>query len=402
MDGEGGPRLFSTAPRTDPSPQRHNERLYPFLDRVDRRWHEGVRQTMQEWLDATPRGFADRVAREFRSTRDRQCLAAFWELYLFTLWTRLGYRIQLEPPVPGSTRLADFNVASVDSQALVEATVSFEEETDTPASRRQGEAYEALERTSSPNFFLWIYIEQGDGPMPGLAPVRRELEVWLATLDPDAIVAQVNTSTRHNLPERTIAAGSWLLRFEAIPKALDARGRPGIRPLGVFDTGGPRMLKTITRLRDALIAKADQTRGADIPVFVALNAHGFFVDEDDIYSGLFGDAAIQFQAGREGIYGSEAIRQPTGFWTERWLGRRSHVSGVLTMENLSPWSVHQVEPILWLNPWADRALGLDMPFRRVEIDLVSGRRRENPAGARAAEILQLGLDWHAAGGPWDD
>ena len=397
------PRLFSTSSRTDPSPRRHNERLYQFLDRVDRRWYRGVRQTLEAWLEATPHTFGDRVAREFRSRRDRQCLAAFWELYLFTVLTRLGYSVGVDPPVAGTRRRADFLVESVDNPWMVEATVSFDEETDTAASRRQGQVYAALDQTDSPNFFLWIYVEQGVGPMPGLAPVRHELETWLAELDPDAIAIDVSAGRmQDHLPERTIAAGTWTLRFDAIPKSLDARGRPGIRPLGVFDTGGAKMLDTIGRLRKALVAKADQTRGADRPVLVALNAHGFFVDEDDVYASLFGDDAIQIRIGPDGVVGTEAVRQPTGFWTEGRLGRRPHVSGVLTVENLGPWNVHRVEPTLWLNPWAERPLELEAPFRRIEIDLSSGTRRETPARAPAAEILQLGADWPAAGDVWDD
>jgi hypothetical protein len=358
---------------------------------------------MQEWLERTPLGFAGRVAREFRSTRDRQCLAAFWELYVFTIFTRLGYRIELEPPIPGTRRLADFLVGGIDDQAVVEATVSFDEETDTHASRRQGEAYEALDRTDSPNFFIWIDVEQGVGSMPGLAAVRRELEDWLATLDPNAIAADFNDGpTRDRLPERAITAGTWRFRFEAIPKSRYARGQSGIRPLGVFGTAGPTILNTITRLRDALIAKADQTRGADLPVLVALNAHGFFVDEDDIYASLFGNDAIQFKVGSDGVVGTTAITRPTGFWTEHRIGRRAHVSGVLTAENLGPWNVGQVEPTLWLNPWADRPLELDMPFQRREIDLATGTVRTLPAREMAADILALGADWPAPGGPWDD
>lgn len=397
------PRLFSTFERTDPSPQHHNERVYDFLNRVDRRWHEGVRQTLEEWLEAAPNEFAERVAREFRSTRDRQCLGAFWELYMFVMWTRLRYQTEIEPVISGTPRIADFLIDSTDGRAIVEATVSFEEGADSPASRRQGDAYEALDRTNSPNFFLWIYVEQGEGPMPSLAPVRRELEIWLATLDPDAVAADLDERGRHNnLPELRVHAGSWMLRFEAFPKSPAARGQAGIRPLGVFDTGGARVLNTITRLREALIAKADQTRGADLPVVIALNAHGFFVDDDDIYASLFGDEAIQFHVGSDREVGGRSIRQPTGFWTERRLGRRPHVSAVLTVQNLGPWNVDRIEPVLWLNPWAHRPMLIDLPFRRVEIDLVAGARSETAARNAIADILQLGANWPAPGGPWDD
>lgn len=226
--------VFSDRSRSDPSPRRHNERLYAFLDRVAGPWFDGVRTLLQDWLDSSPEGFASRVAREFRTRRDRQLYAAFWELYQFALWSRIGFEVEPEPAVWGSSRLADLLVKGDLGEALIEATVSFDEETDSPASRRQGDAYAALDRTNSPNFFIWIEVEQGEGPMPSLARVRQELETWLQGLDPDLVATALENSapSRRRLPSLQLAAGSWTLRFDAIPKRLMREARPAFAPSG--------------------------------------------------------------------------------------------------------------------------------------------------------------------------
>jgi hypothetical protein len=286
---------------------------------------------------------------------------------------------------------------------VIEACVSFEDATGSAASRRLADAYDALDRTESPNFFLWIEVQQGEGPMPSMAPVRRGLESWLETLDPDVVAALLgDDSGRRNLPSRNFEAGSWRLRFQAIPKSEETRGEPGIRPLGVFGTGGARVLTTVSRLRDSLAAKADQTRGADGPVVIALDALGLFVDEDDVYASLFGDDAIEFRTWSDGQTDTARIRQLTGLWTESRLGRRAHVSAILVSENLGPWNIARVDPVLWLNPWANHPLDFELPFKRIEIDLAEGKRIDHQAQVGASEILGLAPDWPGPGNAWEE
>jgi hypothetical protein len=203
------------------------------------------------------------------------------------------------------------------------------------------------------------------------------------------------------VPSRSFEAGSWRLRFQAIPKSEEARGEPGIRPLGVFGTGSARVLTTVSRLRDALIAKADQTRGVDHPVIIALDALGLFVDKDDVYASLFGDDAIDFRTLSDGQTDTARIRKLTGLGTEGRLGGRAHVSAVLVSENLGPWNVARVDPVLWLNPWASYALDLGLPFEQIEIDLGEGKRIDRQAQARSYEVLGLTPDWPGPGNAWE-
>jgi hypothetical protein len=235
--------------------------------------------------------------------------------------------------------------------------------------------------------------------MPSLSNVRARVERWLRTLDPDA----VDPATRE-LPALDVVAGTWSFRFEAIPKSPTARGEPGIRPLGVFDTGGARVLTTRARIRTALVDKADQTRGTELPVVIALNVLGRFPDEEDLFDALYGDVAVTFFVGPGAPDTATPTRQMTGFWTEGRLGRRRHVSGVLTVLNLGPWNPHMAEPVVWVNPWAIRSSEIlaHLPFRRVVIDLESGERRDIPAERTGAEVLRLPENWPIPGGPWDD
>ncbi len=104
---------------------------------------------------------------------------------------------------------------------------------------RQNRIYDALDRLDSPNFFLWIHVERHASVPPGMRPLRRQLETWLATLDPDAVTLSAEADRRSELPQYRWAKDGWEISFHAIPKSVAARGSPtGARPLGIF--GGIR------------------------------------------------------------------------------------------------------------------------------------------------------------------
>ena len=136
-------------------------------------------------------------------------------------------------------------------------------------------------------------------------------------------------------------------------------------------------------------------------MIIAIDAQGVFVDESDIFSTLFGSVAVEFLARDAELIDTRAIRQMTGFWTEGTLGRRSHVSAVLTGINIGPWNVARLEPVLWTNPWAERPLGFELPFRTIGIDLDGGARTEKPSSRTIADVLSLPPDWPGAGNAWD-
>lgn len=396
------PGFFDEVDRSDISPMRHNEQLFPFLNRVGGPWFGALRSTLEGWYSQVPAADARGIRQRFRSSRDRQALGAFWELYLFTMFRKLGFSVEIEPLIPGTTRRGDLWVRSGSASAMVEATTCYSESRDSADSRRRGAVYEALDRTESPNFFLSIEIERDAAVMPSMKSVRASLESWLDSLDPDSVTRVMDVDPDwENLPGIRLVEGGWAFQFRAIPKSPRSRGEAGVRPLGVFDPGTAGVVETVKHVRAALVAKAEQTRGVDAPVLIALNSQEFLADDEDFLAALYGDDAIRLSVGPASARDVESIRLPTGFWTEKKLGRRSHVSAVLVAHNLSPSNLDKVEPTVWINPWAARPVDLDLPFRRYEVDLTTGSLAIREATRSAADVLGLGDDWPVAGGPWD-
>jgi hypothetical protein len=94
--------------RDDPAPKRAAESTYKFLDSVDDPVFEPVRATLNAWFEH----FAQRqdtaaatdVRARLNAKQPLQFYAAFWELYLHELHSRLGFDVLAHPPGPQTTR----------------------------------------------------------------------------------------------------------------------------------------------------------------------------------------------------------------------------------------------------------------------------------------------------------
>lgn len=177
--------VFDDRVRTDPSPASHSENSAAFLNRVAGGYLDQIRGLVEDWASRVPdAGRRDIVAR-LRSSSDRQSGAAFWELYLHETFVRAGYAVELHPSVDGP-RPPDFHVTRGAERFYVEATCLFGAATDGGAIARRQALYDAVERINSPNFFLSIDVEVIGSNAPATGQLRRDLERWLAGLDPDA------------------------------------------------------------------------------------------------------------------------------------------------------------------------------------------------------------------------
>ncbi len=83
-------RLFDDINRSDSSPAAYTEDSYGFLNRVAGDVWQRIRETLEEWFAAYPREHAADLRGRFRSRRPGAHEGAWWELYLYRLFLRMG------------------------------------------------------------------------------------------------------------------------------------------------------------------------------------------------------------------------------------------------------------------------------------------------------------------------
>jgi hypothetical protein len=229
-------------------------------------------------------------SRPLRLKDNRQHRAAFFELYLHELLLRQGVTVECHPKMPpGVDTHPDFLVNRDDAPVFyLEATLASETDEENNARRVVEDAYDALNRMDSPDFFLAIQVHgQPRSPVPVRKGLRKELEKWIRGLDYESLASLAEEHGVSSLPEFTWEHDGWKVLFRAVPKKQGARGKPGVRPLGAISQGEAWFAHTDESIAQAVIGKAGKYGVPPLPYIVAVNVlDESGVDLDDIFLGL--------------------------------------------------------------------------------------------------------------------
>jgi len=117
-------QLFDKHPRSEPDPRGYDEDAFTFLNRASGIVWERIRAELEVWYAAYPDETGDLRAR-FRSRDHRQHYGAWWELYVLTLLSAVGFRVSTHPEIPGSSGRPDFLAVRGDDSFYVEAVTVF-------------------------------------------------------------------------------------------------------------------------------------------------------------------------------------------------------------------------------------------------------------------------------------
>lgn len=157
-DGPARETLFDDFERTDSSPMRNGESIFRFYNRVNRPEWARVRDELESWYCYHPD--PDGQLRDhFRGKRHDQHLGAWWELYVFTFYRKLGYEVTMHPELPnGRPDKPDFLIRSDESAAYVECKAVIER------SRTALEAaiLDVTNTASHPDFILELDIDRAE------------------------------------------------------------------------------------------------------------------------------------------------------------------------------------------------------------------------------------------------
>src|SRR3977135_583087 len=95
-------KLFDERDRSDSGPIRFSESTYQFLNRVDRPAWGRVRSLLDQWFRDYPDDSKAELRNGFMKSDEGQHTGAWWELYVYTLYRLLGYRIVVHPKIEGT------------------------------------------------------------------------------------------------------------------------------------------------------------------------------------------------------------------------------------------------------------------------------------------------------------
>lgn len=324
-----------------------------------------VRRLLDEWLSRYPRERQRALREEFRSKRRGQHYAAFWELYLHEIFTRIGYAVAVHPRLPDSSHCPDFELTKGNHRLLVEACVVFSEIVPDEGDLRSPPwLIDAVESVRNRDFELeLVEVVAAGAEQPKVREVANAVDQWLAGLH-----LNNSPSGEDRLHERTVTFRDWKVLFTAWPRPPEDRGTPQryVLQIGPAEVGG---VADVEQMRGALKGKAGRYGHPTVPLVTAVLGVAPFMRRDDIEQALYGRQMLQYHQRRAGFRGPlpqpKWVRQRDGFWVRGDGPQNRRVSAVLFAKQLHAASVAEVAPELWLNPWAQNPLEEPWPFTTI-------------------------------------
>lgn len=380
--------LFTSGKRTDRRGYSQRETRFQYLDRSARSEAASIRRRLSAWLACYPKKHQSEWIARFSSRDDIAHSSAFFELYLYSYFTRLGFSVEVAPgSQDGKVKAPDFKVSSKKHTFFVEATTGHDEtHEERLASKRQAVARNAIDGINNDEFLVsltWV-----DAPMTQPIPrqVAASVSQWLSALNYDELRPH-RDEEGFKLPTREFAVAGGRLRIDAWPKSTRKR----TSGLLASEGGGIRQVNAHVAIRKALDEKSSRYCDLNLPYIVAINVHSGIADHDDFADAVYGTPEVaQRPDGRMYMrYGGDG-----GFGHSRRAKAR-RVSAALCVRDIQPWTIGQEhnERQLCLLHHPQCFFPLDREVIPVAESWVDGNAVRTSRGRLARTVLGIRKDW---------
>jgi hypothetical protein len=382
--------VFSDRERVDASPSS-GEPLYAFLDRVAGPVWDRIRQLIEDWASDFSSDNRDQLVGRLKSRRDIDVIAAYWELLLYHGLRSLGFAVNSEPEIPGTTKRPDFLVESHQCSFYLEAKVLGDDLADRQREKdRQGIEHELNVRVCSDDFILQVQFAKDGAQSIPIRKLARDTQAWLDGLNLADVREQIGVPGLLGDPPLI-----WQDERSGWSVALAPMRKSGNRDSNrIVVVTGPHFAWADDRtpIREALYEKAHKYGDElDKPLVVALGVLRPFVDDTDLLDALFGDDVYQFDPSTGD---GKSARKPNGLVIGPMGPQSRRLSAVLVSNNVAPWSAATTRLVLWKNPWATFPLHCDAGGVVTIIDPKDdGSLRAAAATVTTGQLLGLPTNW---------
>ena len=356
-------QLFEKFVRTDHRPAYRSEPDYEFMNRSAWPACENIRKALERWFAGYPASHMRYLRARFRK-RDHNHAAAYFELYLHQVLSRLGLSPEVHPdPEMGKGR-PDFAIAGAKgSKYYLEANVVLKPrwDSDDPL---ENELLNAIDAAAGPHPTPIGVAVDTEGTLQRSHqrdPLQREVREWLDSIDP---IRLSRTDFSCN-PRLCIQRDDWVAELVAFPLSRSSRRLIQMGPTKAgFSDAGPS-------LADNLKRKAKKYGTLDGGLILVINTNDVFTSGQDEHEALLGT--------RDGI------------WRRDSAARHQRLHGVLFFRGLLPSNMHSVVSHLYVNPNTQS----DIPEELLKLNSMWQRNGKwhLKKGMSLGEILELPEDW---------
>jgi hypothetical protein len=359
----GATVLFEDRKRTRQEPLGRGESLFEFYDSCARHGYDEFRSLVNGWLAKMPAKDRDKLITRFRYGKNREFGSCLSELVVHAFIVGSGYRVIPHPTLPGSTKHPDYAATDQSSTAplaYIEVTTVNPSDAEEAEENRENPVYKAVDGAKIPaGCALGYSLGRAGKSSPALKPLVADIEHWVRDNAEAAKTKEVSKS---------FAAGDWVIELDLYSGGSNPE--PSAHAIGVIDLGGG-IVSPHKDLRAALRSKSRRYGALDKPYLIAVaDGKNHFFGKESVSRALteavFGDEIVKFRGGTAYL-----THAKNGFWHAPDGPDNRHVSGILLLPDTELWKLRDErgEPVLAVNPWAERPLPDALrAMRRFEAD----------------------------------
>lgn len=251
---------------------------------------------------------------------------------------------------------------------------------------------EYLDAAVNDDFYLKVRFVTAGKETPKKIEVVSVVQAWLSSLawsdwwhETDGVEAQ--------RPEAELPVRDWLLGLTALPRSPARRGVRDAPMIVVYlgITGWPDAVAD--QVGPKLEEKANKYGDLDAPYVIASWFMSAFASEGTAAQTLFG-ISVPWEDGRHRLDLQSGEKAHRGLWTAD-RPHRGRVSGLLAANSFdfNYSAIARVTPRLWLNPWADQRLSVNLPYAISCVSSYQASVENVPGAMDAATLVGVPHDW---------
>lgn len=282
--------LFEEKIRNLEGPADYNADIYTYYNESARREIANVRVLLESWFSEYP----DEEKQELKSRFKVTFNPAFYELYIYILFKRLGYSLVIHPEVPGTQKHPDY-LATKDGQSLfIEVKhMTMLSQDNQSLERRKNTLLDSLNKVDASNFLLKLNsIIFKDNSQPSGKSIIRFFNEAFATHDPDVYTELLARNGFQGIPKIVYDDDKVMIEVHLLPKSPIHRGT-----MSRSIANHPSVTQIGNDSKDiigSLETKAIRYGHLNAPYIICLNKQSVSLDIIEVQEALYGSLQISW------------------------------------------------------------------------------------------------------------
>ena len=345
-----------------------------------------IRELLDQWFIKFPNSEKKELKNRFHKDFD----SSFYELFLFQLFLKLNFQVEIHPSVPNSTKKPDFLIIKDDLEIYIEAKIVKGKSQEQEANERKiNEFYDNFNKLDPKGFLLNIStLTIKTTKQPSTKEIITYVQREINRLDSKEVFQIVEEFGYNRNPIIEIDNSDIHIVVELFPvnpSARDKKRRPiGMYPSEILLGGGEESLK------DSISKKAKRYGELDKPFIVCMNSLDIKTSNKiDIDNAIWGSLAWSWSTNPNNR-DEKWIRQRDGVFLGNNGPRLKNLSGVLVTK-VFPHNIPIANYWLFEHPFSENKFN----FNEIglEFNYVKEGEIHDITGQNLDEILKIPKDW---------